>query len=70
MSDVQVQRHVQSHRTTFVETVEFKLLVALLFVFAAVTLAVGRLMGRKADQPFWKEVRSAAHAIAGYAFKY
>ncbi|MEM9330386.1 MAG: hypothetical protein AAGA53_03605 [Pseudomonadota bacterium] len=70
MSDVQIPRQAETHRTTFVETMEFKFLVMILFVCSAIALAFGRLLGRKAEQPFWKEARSAAHAIAGYAFKY
>lgn len=70
MSDVQIHNHSEKHRATFVELVEFRLLVAGLFICAAITLGFARLLGGKREQPFWAEVKSAAHAIAGYAFKY
>ncbi len=70
MSDVTYERPSNANRTTTVETVEFRFLVAVLFVFSALILLGSRMLGRKHQMPFWKEVKSTACATAGYAFKY
>ena len=70
MSDVLLERQSNVSRATITETLGFRLLVAILFVFSALVLIGGRMAGRKQQMPFWKEVKSAAYATAGYAYKY
>ncbi|MEM8652275.1 MAG: hypothetical protein AAGF54_17210 [Pseudomonadota bacterium] len=70
MTDSAFERPSSMNRMTAKETIEFRLLVAILMVISAFVLLGGLVLGRRYQMPFWKEVKSTAYAAAGYAFKY
>lgn len=52
------------------EQLLYRGIVAVAFVGAAVSLIFSYLRGRNVNERLWTEARQAAHAVAGYAFKY
>lgn len=52
------------------EQILYRGIVAVAFVGAATSLIFSYLAGRNVKESLWTEARQAAHAVAGYAFKY
>jgi len=69
MSILPIER-AHASRASFGETLGYQAVASSVFAVALVGLALTRLTGRKSEIGLWREARGAAHAIAGYAFKY
>lgn len=70
MSDAPFDRHPVAGGTSIGEAVVYRGLFAVLFIFSAVALMLGRLVGQSSTTSIFTQAKQAAHATAGYAVKY
>ncbi|MEM9731919.1 MAG: hypothetical protein AAF903_00375 [Pseudomonadota bacterium] len=52
------------------QTVAYRALFSVLFIFSAFAAVANRLAGGKSSLSIWQAAKQAAHATAGYAVKY
>lgn len=70
MSDMPLDRPLASHAPTFGESLIYRALFAVLFVFSAFAAMASRLAGGESTTSVWQAAKQAAHATAGYAVKH
>lgn len=70
MSDATYTRAHAAHTAGAGETLIYRALFAVLFVFSAFAAVISRLTGGETSTSVWQSAKQAAHATAGYAVKY
>lgn len=70
MSDESFNRSVNGPATSTGQTLAYRALFAVLFIFSAFTAVASRLAGGESSLSIWQAAKQAAHATAGYAVKY
>lgn len=70
MSNVPIDITRRSRSASLGESVTYRSIFGVLFVFSLARLCLAKVMGKKADALIWQEAKQGAHASAGYAFKY
>lgn len=70
MSDASLDRANLSARTSGNQTVLYRFIFSVLFIFSVGTIALSRLTQNGSKYSIWNEAKQAAHATAGYAVKY
>lgn len=70
MSDISLNRSASHTRPGVLEVVIYRLVLTVLMLLSAVAVALTWFSSNRKGTSFWMEVRQAAHAVAGYAFKY